>query len=298
MMARGLHEAWTTTLVSEREAQAVSTLLAETAPEWVRVANPTSREGEVLRPNLLAGLLRACSHNLRQGADAVRLFEVGSGFRPREAGLPEEIPMLCAVVTGSRHAHAHDSAQQPVDFFDAKGIWEAWLEEMSVDTNEWRAYSSPGWKRGASAEVASAASSIGWAGTLSQELLRAWEIETEVHAFIARLDSLAERPGTGTARLPSRYPPVRRDVAFFVPETVAHRQLESVLRDAAGERLVAIDLFDVYTGPGTPPGMKSLAYALRFQHPERTLAEAEVEGYQERMSAAVTRELGGRLRER
>jgi phenylalanyl-tRNA synthetase beta chain len=298
MIARGLHEAWSTTLISEREALAVSTLLGESTSEWVRVSNPTSREGEVLRPNLLAGLLRACSHNFRQGAEAVRLFEVGSGFRARQAGLPEEIPMLCAVVAGPRYAHAHDPAQQPLDFFDAKGIWEGWLEEMSVDTKEWRAYSSPGWKPGASAEVASAASSIGWAGTLGQELLRAWEIEGEVHAFIARLDGLAERSGTGTARLPSRYPPVRRDVAFFVPETVTHQQLESVLRDAAGERLVGIDLFDVYSGPGTPPGMKSLAYALRFQHPEHTLAEGEIEGYQQRMSAAVTRQLGGRLRER
>jgi phenylalanyl-tRNA synthetase beta chain len=298
MLARGLHEAWTTTLISEREATAITALLGEPERGLLRVSNPTSREGEVLRPNPVAGLLRACSHNFRQGAESVRLFEVGIGFRAREAGLPEEIPMMCAVVAGPRYAHAHDPAQQPMDFLDAKGVWESWLEEMNVDTPKWRAYSSPGWKPGASAEVASAASSIGWAGTLGQELLRGWDIETDVHVFVVRLDGLAERPATRAARVPGRYPPVRRDVAFFVPESVTHQQLESVLRDAAGERLVGIDLFDVYTGPGTPPGMKSLAYALRFEHPERTLAESEVEGYQERMSAAVMRECGGRLRER
>jgi len=57
-------------------------------------------------------------------------------------------------------------------------------------------------------------------------------------------------------------------------------------------------LFDVYTGPGTPGGMKSMAYALAFQHPERTLAETEVQGIQDRMVAAVAKALGGRLRER
>ena len=123
MIARGLHEAWSTTLISEREALAsLQRCSARSTSEWVRVSNPTSREGEVLRPNLLAGLLRACSHNFRQGAEAVRLFEVGSGFRARQAGLPEEIPMLCAVVAGPRYAHAHDPAQQPLDFVDAKGI--------------------------------------------------------------------------------------------------------------------------------------------------------------------------------
>ena len=299
MLARGLHEAWTTTLVSEPEAMAAAALFGESSPSLVRVINPTSREGEVLRPNLVAGLLRAASHNFRQGAPAVRLFEVGSGFRGRGAEeLPEEIPMLCAIVSGSRYQHAHDATQQPMDFADAKGLWEAWLEEMSVDTPQWRSYPSSGWKPGASAEVAAADSRIGWAGTLGQEALRAWEIEADVHLFAVRLDTLPVPIGPVSTRLPGRFPPARRDVAFFVPESVTHQQLESVLREAAGESLVGIELFDVYAGPGTPPGMKSLAYALRFEHPERTLAEAEVQGFQDRMSGAVVTQYGGRLRER
>jgi phenylalanyl-tRNA synthetase beta subunit len=54
----------------------------------------------------------------------------------------------------------------------------------------------------------------------------------------------------------------------------------------------------VYSGPGTPEGMKSLAYALRFEHAGRTLQEAEVQAIQVRMVEAVVRECGGRLRER
>jgi len=299
MQARGLHEAWCTTLISEREAQATAALLGAEGREMVRVMNPTSREGEVLRPNLVAGLLRACAHNLNQGAGAVRLFEVGAGFRDRgEKELPEETPMLCAVVCGPRYAHAHDAAQQRVDFADAKGLWEAWLSEMRVDTPKWRAYSSPGWKPGASAEVASSTSSIGWAGTLSQELLQGWGIENEVHLFAVRLDALSEAPGKATTQRPGRFPPVRRDVAFFVPDSVSHQELTTLLEDAGGEWLTNVELFDVYAGPGTPPGMKSLAFTLEFEHPERTLNDAEVQGAQDRMSAAVTERAGGRLRER
>jgi phenylalanyl-tRNA synthetase beta chain len=261
-----------------------------------------SRESEVLRPNLVAGLLRAFAHNLRQGTESVRLFEVGSGFE-RDANaagtLPREVWMLCAAVTGARFAHAHDDSQRSIDFFDAKGLWEAWLEEMSVDTPEWRTYSSPGWKPGASAEVATASSRIGWAGTLGQELLRAWEIEVPVHLFAVLLDPLASHaPASASASLPARFPPLRRDVAFYVPETVTHRQMETALREAGGPWLVAVELFDVYAGPGTPPGVKSLAYALRFQHPERTLTESEVAAVQEEMAAALASRHGARLREK
>jgi phenylalanyl-tRNA synthetase beta chain len=299
MMARGLTEAWSTSMITEREALATAALLEESEPRLVRLLNPMSREGEVMRPNPVAGLLRACGHNLRQGASAVRLFEIGAGFRARDGALPEERAMLAAIVCGPRHAQARDQDQRPVDFEDAKGLWEAWLGEMRVDTPAWRGYAAPGWKPGASAEVVSGTSRIGWAGTLSQQLLRGWDIEVPVHLFVVLLDPLSAG-GSPRPRvvLPGRFPPVRRDLAFFVPERTTHDELAKALRDAAGEWLVRLDLFDVYAGPGTPPGMKSLAFALQFQHPERTLAETEIQKVQDRMTAAAAKACGARLRER
>ena len=302
MLSRGLSEAWSTSLITEREARETAALLGEDGP-WVRLMNPMSREGEVLRPSPVAGLLRACGHNLRQGAQAVRLFEIGAGFRAQAteaaAGLPDERPMLAAIVCGPRYAQARDADQRAVDFEEAKGLWEAWLEEMRVDTPRWRGYAAPGWKPGASAEVVSGTSRIGWAGSLGRELLRGWDIEVETHLFVALLDGLSpEAAQPSRVALPRRFPPVRRDLAFFVPERTTHDELASTLRNAAGEWLVRLDLFDVYVGPGTPPGMKSLAFALQFQHPERTLAESEIQDVQDRMSAAAAAACGARLRER
>jgi phenylalanyl-tRNA synthetase beta chain len=312
MLARGLTEAWTGTLISEREALETASLLGAAPESLVRLANPMSREGEVLRPSPVAGLLRACAHNLRQGVPTVRLFEVGMGFAASAAApgtdrtaLPEETLMLAAIVTGVRYAHAHDAAQQAVDFDEAKGLWEAWIAEMSVDTPEWRAYAAPGWKVGASAEIAAGTSRIGWGGCLGQPLLRAWDIEVPVHLFVVRLDSVfGSASAAHRVTLPGRFPPVSRDLAFFVPVSRPQREVEQILTRAAqapggeGSRLAAIELFDVYTGPGTPEGMKSLAYALRFEHGERTLQEAEVQAIQDRMVEAVSRECSGRLRER
>ncbi len=297
MLARGLHEAWCTTLVSEREALSAAALLGQDPGALVRLTNPMSRESEVLRPNLVPGLLRACGHNLRQGVAAVRLFEVGHGFSAGPGRLPVETPMIAAVVTGPRWAHAHDAQQGDADFDDARGLWEAWLEELRVDTPGWRAYSAPGWKPDASAEVAGGASRIAWAGTLSQTLLREWDIEVPVHLFVAHLDAVASAAG-GERRLslPGRFPPVRRDLAFHFEGGARHAEVEAVLVREGGPWLASVELFDVYRKDAGGP--LSLAYALRFQHPERTLAEAEIQEIQDRMVAAVTDGLGGRLRTR
>jgi len=298
MLARGLHEAIGPALIGEREAVLTAALFGEDASRLVRLENPTSREGEVLRPSPVAGLLRACARNLKQGARAVRLFEVGTSFLAGRSALPDESRILAAIVCGARLAHAHDSSGGEVDFEDARGLWDAWLEEMRVDTPEWRAYSSDGWKSGASAELASGTSRIGWAGPLDAALLGAWDIEVPVHLFAVLLDSLPFAPAVSRAVMPGRFPPVRRDVAFFVPAGTSHADLERVLVTAGRPELRSAEVFDVYVGPGTPAGMKSLAYALEFQDPQRTFTETEIREIQDRMVKAVASECGGRLRER
>ncbi len=116
---------------------------------------------------------------------------------------------------------------------------------------------------------------------------------------MALLDPLSRETVARTGvTLPGRFPPVRRDLAFFLPQGTTHGQVERVLIEAAGERLASIELFDVYAGPGTLQGMRSLAFALQFQHPERTLTESEVQAIQNRMVDAVAKQCGGRLRER
>ncbi|MEO5987899.1 MAG: hypothetical protein ABIU54_14550, partial [Candidatus Eisenbacteria bacterium] len=309
MLSLGLHEAWSSSLVSEPEGALAAPLMGHEGSGLVRLVNPMSRESEVLRPNLVPGLLRAVSHNLKQGAQSVRLFEVGAGFTPSAEALPSESLMLCAVVAGQRWRHTHDTSpakpdlaydpRSAADFFDAKGVFEAWLGEMRVDSPQWHAYSGLGWKPGASAEVAVAGSRIAWAGTLSRKLLAAWEIEADVQLFIALLEPLTERlTATTRAKVPGRYPAVRRDLAFFVPRAVPHAEVSQSLTRAAGGTMSTLELFDIYDGPGTPVGMKSLAYALSFQHAERTLTETEVTELQTCMVAAVANDCGGQLRER
>ncbi len=303
LLGRGFVEAWTTSLVSEAEAQAAAALGEDPPAAVVALANPLSRESAFLRPNPAAGLMRALAHNLRQGQESVRLFEIGAGFRwaPGEGDgkrAVEEPLYLCAALTGRRFAHAHDAAQAAADFFDAKGAWEGALEEMRVDTPEWRAYSGPGWKPGASAQVASRGSRIGWSGVLAPRWLDTWDIEVPVHLGLMRLDPLLAGAPTAAARLPGRFPPVRRDLAFFVPHPVPYADVERVLKREGGARLRGLELFDVYAGAGTPEGTRSLAFALQFGHEERTLTDSEVEEIQRRMAAAVASECGGRLREK
>jgi phenylalanyl-tRNA synthetase beta chain len=93
----------------------------------------------------------------------------------------------------------------------------------------------------------------------------------------------------------SRFPSTDLDLAFQVPDTVAAEKVDKAIRQAAGNLLVDLRLFDVYRGPGVDNGARSLAYRLRLQAADRTLTDAEIAVARDKAIATVAK-MGAILR--
>ncbi len=267
-------------------------------PAFVTVQNAAGPETSALRSDLVSGLVRVAAHNLRHGATGLRLFEIGRVFAPRlGAILPEERTQVAALVTGPRYGEAWDQPQA-ADFADAKGLWEAFLVHLEVDSLDWRPYASRGWKSGESAELR-AKVHVACAGRLGPRLARQLEIEPPTYLFVADFEGLmrARKPRTRFAPF-TRLPGVTRDLAFFLPVDVPHATVVSIVRKAGAPLLSDLRLFDVYEGKGVPDGKKSLAYTMTFQAAERTLTEADIETVQRGIVDALATQVGAVLRDR
>jgi phenylalanyl-tRNA synthetase beta chain len=95
-----------------------------------------------------------------------------------------------------------------------------------------------------------------------------------------------------TAPVLSHHPVAKEDVALVVDASVHASEVEKALRAGAGELLESIRLFDVFTGPQVGEGRKSLAFALRFRAPDRTLTEAETSAARDRAVAMAVSLVG------
>jgi phenylalanyl-tRNA synthetase beta chain len=299
----GFTESLTPTLVDPERAERTWALTQEgTQPRFARVANPPSPESSVLRTDLATGLLQVVAHNLRHGALGARVFEVGHTFvartdKPAPGEFPDERPWVGVALAGLADPETWEG-ERSVDFFDAKGIAQALFARLGIDAPKTRAYSSPAWKAGEAAEFL-APHRIGWVGQVEPRRARAWKLDRPVYLFLAPLDALSRAArATDAYRSFSRFPAVKRDLAFFVPAHVTHAEMEEKMRAAAGRLLQSVRLFDVYQGTGVPQGQKSLAYSLDFADPERTLAESEVEEAQAAVVQALDQAFGATLRER
>jgi phenylalanyl-tRNA synthetase beta chain len=91
-------------------------------------------------------------------------------------------------------------------------------------------------------------------------------------------------------------PRVQVDLALVAATSVTAAQMDEVIRRQAGELLESLTLFDEFVGQGIPEGSRSLAWALTFRHPERTLKDKEVQGRVETIVKALEGELGVRQR--
>ncbi|HVJ38331.1 MAG TPA: phenylalanine--tRNA ligase subunit beta, partial [Stenotrophomonas sp.] len=264
--------------------------------DLVALANPLSAELAVMRPALLPGLVAALGRNVARQAGRVRLFELGKTFTAAaEAGAaPLETQRIAAAVCGDALALQWSEGARKVDFHDLKGDLAS-LAAASGAALEYRASSRPHGHPGRSADVYRDGQCIGWIGQVHPALAKSLEIDVDVFAFELALAPLAARALPRAGEL-SRFPSVRRDLAFLVPEQVAWRDLAASVRASIGPLLREIQLFDRYLGPGVEAGFKSLAMGLILQDNSRTLTDRDVEAVVADVVATVERDHRARIR--
>lgn len=264
----------------------------------VALANPLSAELGVMRTRLLPGLAAALARNVARQQPRVRLFELGRTFAASEDA-PQETRRVAAVACGKATAEQWGVAERALDFHDLKGDLDS-LAALSGAALEYRASTQPFAHPGRSADVyrideAGEAACIGWIGQLHPRLQQALGLDVDVYGFELALDALLARP-LPRAKALSKYPSVRRDLAFVVPEAVTWAAMKATAETAAGPILRELRLFDRYAGKGIESGFKSLAIGLILQDESRTLEDRDVDAVVAAVVAALDKEHSAAIR--
>ncbi|MDO3408762.1 phenylalanine--tRNA ligase subunit beta [Saccharibacillus sp. CPCC 101409] len=295
----GFHEAITYSFTRPENTQRFTAFSA--GGHAVPLAMPMSEDRSVLRTSLLPQLLEAVQYNgNRKNAD-LALLEIGKVFHASEQKVtaqPVEPTMLGLVLTGSLTDSSVGASARKVDFFDLKGAVESVLDELGLEA-EFRADSPDGFHPGRSASLyltSAPDKRVGVLGQLHPQLQREFDVNDTYAAEIC-LDELYDTaaPEIEYAELP-RYPSAQRDIAVVVDRGVEAGALIGAVRESAGELLRDVRVFDVYTGERVASDKKSVALALTYRNPERTLTDEEVAGFQQNVIAFLEQTFAAELR--
>jgi phenylalanyl-tRNA synthetase beta chain len=285
-----------------------------------KIVNPLAETSPYLRTTVLPGLIAAVARNRSRGNDDLALFESGSVFfapdppvtAPRppvsHRPAPEEIAAmdqalgrqprhLAAVLTGQWQSPGWRGPAQQAGWQHAIGFVETAAEAVGLRLDRRAAEQAP-WHPGrCAAFLGPDGAVLGYAGELHPLVCSAFGLPPRTAAAEIDLDALiAAAPERADVASISSFPVAKEDVALIVAKTVPAAAVERALRAGAGPLLESVSLFDVYVGPQAGEGNKSLAYALRFRAPDRTLTDAEAAAARDAAVAAAARETGAMQR--
>ncbi|MEU1227536.1 phenylalanine--tRNA ligase subunit beta [Streptomyces sp. NPDC005828] len=290
----------------------------------VKLVNPLSDEEPALRTTLLPGLLGALRRNDSRGSHDLALFETGLVFRPTEgqpgvavrlgvdrrpsdeeiarvnAALPAQPRRAAVVLAGAREQAGWWGKGRPSDWADAVEAGRAVAAEAGVEliiSADQHAPWHPGRCAAFHVEVDGEKVLVGHAGELHPRVVKAYGLPARACAMEIDLD-LLEKANQGPVKAPriSSFPVATQDVALVVASGVPAADVEAALTEGAGELLESIRLFDVYTGDQLGEGSKSLAYALKFRAPDRTLTVDEASAARDAAVALAAERTGAVLR--
>ncbi|HEU5266922.1 MAG TPA: phenylalanine--tRNA ligase subunit beta [Jatrophihabitans sp.] len=283
-----------------------------------RLVNPLSEDEPELRTSLLPGLLGTAVRNVGRGLRDLALFETGLVFlapqttspaplpgierRPSaaqlaalDATLPAQPRHLGIVLCGDAEQAGWWGPGRPATWADAVAAARLVARIARAELTTRAARTAP-WHPGRCAALIVDGTVIGYAGELHPRVVGELGLPARACAVELDLDAL---PVPAPARAPaiSGYPPVLIDLALVVGTHVPAADVEATVRQAAGPLLESIRLFDVYADDARlGAGMRSLAFALRFRAPDRTLTLEEAVAARDAAVAAAGERHGARLR--
>lgn len=260
------------------------------------VLNPLEADRPQLATTLLPGLLEPLARNVARGVTDVALYALAQVVQPTDrtrgidplpvdrrptadqlAALDESLPRqplhVGAVLCGLREPRGPWGPGRPVaagDAFDAVRV----IARTCGVAVELRSGELLPWHPGRCAEVLVDGRVVGHAGQLHPAVIERAGLPAGTCAVELSLDAIPVAESLPAPRV-SPFPAVFQDVALVVPADTPAQAVADAVRAGAGELLEDVTLFDVYTGPQVGEGYKSLAFALRFRAPDRTLTEDE-----------------------
>ena len=271
---------------------------------YIELENPISSELEVMRPDLLPGLLQAVVRNQNRGFADLALFEVGPVFTGTEPG-DQQLHATALLVGNDSERNPHEPVRS-VDIYDSKSDLETVLNMISPTTTfKVDSLKRKGWHPEKTGYLyLRPGLPIAIFGEIHPRILRDLKIKGNAVAFSIMIDRIPfprKRSVTRPSLVQNDLPPVERDFSFVVDNRVHTGEIElAVVHSKFKEMIESINVFDEFSGKEAEAqfgaGKKSIAFCVCFRPKKQAFIDTDITQMSADIIRRVTEKTDGQLR--
>ena len=288
LISSGLNQSISYSFVSPKVFDKIRLPEDSSLRDVVKIKNPLGEDYSVMRTSALPSMIESLGRNYARNNEYASLFEIGKIYLKNEDEnkLPTEKNILTIGMYGK------------VDFFDLKGVVENVLDGLGISKARFvRVNDNPTFHPGKTAGIQLRGKSAGVFGEIHPDVQEAYDIDTACYVAELDLDLLYEAAEEKNKYTPiPKFPAATRDIAVLVDDAVLVGDIEEAIRKAGGNLVEKISLFDVYKGAQIEEGKKSIAYAIVYRDPKKSLTDNEVNKVHDKILKALEHKLGAQLR--
>lgn len=269
MRSLGLDQVRTYILLSEEENK----LFNDNDNEIIKLRLPLSSDRGTIRKSILSALLKTVEYNNDHKIKDISIYEISNVYSKKGDEYLEETKLAIAL-TGNYIRNTWNNQNIESDFYTLKGIIESLFDYLGLN-NRYQYVTENlinDIHPGIGVKILVDNEEVGYFGKIHPSI-------SKLNLYLAEIniDKLLEHKTRGVKfKEVSKYPDVFKDLAFVLAIETNSKEVEAVIKKSAGRLLTNLTVFDVYTGPNVSEKEKSIAYALTFNDPTKTLTEEEV----------------------
>ncbi len=265
--------------------------------ETVKMINSLSAELNVLRPSMLETGLESVAYNINRKNNHLRFFEFGKIYSQGENTSYKEAQQLCLYITGKEEIEGWKKKNTTEDFFTVKGIVERTLQLLGISASNIAGLQKEKLEAGLQWEYNNQV--IAEAGIVNKKTTGLFDIKQPVFFVTFFWDTLSaikeSAAKTAFAGIP-KYPTVERDLAMVVSRSLSYGEITEAVNKIKLNRLKKMTLFDIFESEKLGADKKSFAVNFIFQDEEKTLTDAEIDGWMNKIIRTVEKEFQAEIR--
>ena len=300
MTGLGFSETITYSFVHPQSCQHLRIASGDPGARVLRVLNPLSEDQGIMRTSLIPGMLETVYRNISRQSRNLKLFEIGNVFVSNgQDALPDEIEMLSGLWTGARQEVSWHMPDTACDFYDLKGVLEAFLEALHIDGVQFSrnaALSCPYLKPGHAAGIQCGRQLVGYIGQVHPETQSYFNIKQPVYVFEVDIRKLfAGVPDALQSAPIPRFPAVARDITLILSKAIESSRIVEMVQEMRDPLVERIMLFDVFEGGHLPPDKKSLSFRMTYRSAVGTLEDEAINVLHKSISDKLIQEFNASL---